>query len=476
MLITNAPRPCTIRGEALTITDHINRGRIRQWLSVSLPTKIDPDNVPGLGMPEDQSLTIILDPAEPFMFLSVDTGKDEDDESDDATADDQDDENDDDVQLPELKGIGFSWEGGIPFAPEVTWGLPAGTGAFKGNVYLEAKLPMGPWMEFDGKVVTYLGTDGLQQGGNGTVAFKFDLPGSDEEMEFELGPASVGYAVTSGEMSAYFSGTLDPQEALSFLPDQIEIEPSGEIKVAGSINSQRPSETRLRAEGQFELSADALAGPLGVRFDSITVDGELRIDADGFYLHGHTTASPHPSVGIGGELEVEAFVATAFGDSYIQLKCALEVSGVQMGATAEVLWNRDGFFISGTYDTPMSSTELSGEITASGPSLEGSTEIVFSLDGITAGLDEAQHNVSAARAAVASLEDQIAEMRQAVLTERDDQMAAVQAGVDAARDAVNTIQSDIDYNYSRINARNAEKAGWRRWYDRQSWWDKSWAW
>ena len=65
---------------------------------------IDPDNVPGLGMPEDQSLTIILDPAEPFMFLSVDTGKDEDDESDDATDDDQDDENDDDVQLPELKG------------------------------------------------------------------------------------------------------------------------------------------------------------------------------------------------------------------------------------------------------------------------------------------------------------------------------------------------------------------------------------
>ena len=484
------------------------------------------------SVPGDTSLTVILDPTDPYFYLSSDarslatekleaaqekaelyqqaweeqeeerkrqeaeeardqegngtgqeSGNDPGQDTGDDRSNDQDNRNDDGKaddsgNGPELGAIAFSWQGGIPFVPETTWGLPEDAGEFYGNVYLEAEIPLPYKMVVDGSLVSYIGEEGFEIGANGDLLVSFDLL-PFFGIELPLGSASGGVRIREDGFATYFSGELSPD--VSFLPPEIPITPSNELRVAGYLDTRDIAASSLRAEGLYSLGVGELGDLIGVDLsEALVIAGELSIDKTGFWLRGSTTSKIGGGIDFGGEVVVEAFFsAENFRDSYVLLEGNLAVGGIQLGAGASARLSAAGFFINGYFQTPVSSVDLAGSITADGPSLEGFAQIAFSLEGLNAEFDKALVALDKAQDSLDAVTGEIERVRKIVAGDRErDQQAlqSAQGAVTGAQREVDKLQSSINANHKHIRTRKSQIASWKRWYKKLAWYKKSWGW
>ncbi len=377
--------------------------------------------------------------------------------------------------LAELQEFGFSWNGGIPFAPETTWGLPDGAGEFKGHVYLKAQVPLATGITLSGPTVWHLGMDGIEVGGNGDVDVELGM--GILSFGFPLGNASAGVAVTTEEQAAYFSGLYDPD--LSWLPKEVPFTPANSGRLAGFLSATDPQDTRLMAQGSYGYDTAGLSALIGIQLDDIVLaEADMKIDPAGVFVRGTSSASIHPSLGTGAALQVETLFSTANPlASYLLMRGDITVAGVGV-SPATVYAGGAGLLVSGSYVTPLSSIGLSGEITADGPSLTGTTEIVIPLGDITKAADDAEKAVSQARSDVEYLTVALADMRATVQAERDRDarnLSVAQSAVNKAQSSVNSLNSSISANYRNISTWNKQISSKYRWYKRQKWYNKSWA-
>ncbi len=377
--------------------------------------------------------------------------------------------------LPEINALAFSWLGGIPFVPETTWGLPDDVGGFSGQILLSSSVPLSPVIELEGTVVSYVGTDGMELGGNGFVSVSVELVPGFLSFGFPLGSASAGMRLLTDEQASYFSGINHPD--LSFLPPQIPFVPVQSSKVAGYVSSLRPEASFIAAEGAFSYDLSGLRDATGLALNDLDLAAvTMRIDRTGVFAQGLSDMSLHPSIATGGSVDVETLVGIERPeDSYLRMSGKLLVAGVGLSpAAAEV--DHDGLFVSGDFSTPLSSIRLSGKITNQGPDLTGSAGIVFPFGTITAAADQARQDVVQAQQDLAAINLLIAQQRGIVQAERErdgQALASAEAAVSSAQSTLNSLQSAIDREHGNIRSWKSQISSKYRWYKKQPWYKKA---
>ena len=328
----------------------------------------------GFQAPGGQSVTFVLDPQDPFFFL---TGS-----------------------LPGLSeiagvedlGIGMSLQGFIPFAPQTTWGIDSEVGTFDAHLYLQGVIPFARLpLALDGVLAANLDPDkdgatifndpvpDTQYGGNGTLNVSVNFL-RFFSFGFPLGDASVGLKVASGEQNAYLSGVLDPDT--SFVPQElVPIRPATAVRMAGLISSDVAT-SYLRGEGQYRLNAASLGHLIGVDLNNLVAsDATLDIDKSGFLLTGTTAASIHPAVKMGGNASLAAHFTGDPKDWYIDINGDMGIAGVglqDVGLQVDIGGLRAG----GDFVTPLSRIGLSGTIDRAGVNLRGGSRVTIPINGV----------------------------------------------------------------------------------------------
>lgn len=393
----------------------------------------------------------------------------------DSTSPD-DSNNNDWSTLAELTELGFSWNGGIPFAPDTTWGLPSGAGEFKGHLYLKAEVPIHPGIVLNGPSVWSIDASGFEVGGNGNV--DVDISAGPLGFGFALGHASAGVALVADGPEAYFSGEYAPD--LSWLPKEVPFTPANAGRLAGFVSAAHPENTRLMAEGSYGYDTAGLSALVGVQLDDIVLaQASMSISPTGVFVQGSSSASIHPSLATGAALDVRTLVSIANpASSYLQMTGAMEIAGV--GISPAILHaGAQGLLVNGAFTTPLSTIALTGEVTNAGPSLTGAAQIVIPLGAITQAAADAADEVASARADVARASVALADMRAIVQAERDRDarnLALAQQGVDIAQSAVDSLNAQIASYYRSISSYNKAISSKYAWYQRQAWYNKTWAW
>ena len=380
--------------------------------------------------------------------------------------------------LPDLGEIAYSRRGGIPFEPQMTWGLPDDVGLFKGHLSIDTTIPLYKFIEINGTVVTRIDEHGFEQAGNGDVEVTFDLIPGLLNFSFPLGQATAGVKLTDEELMTYFSGLSHAD--LSFLPDFIPMVPNNTTLVAGYISSERPEATQIHAEGQFGYDMSGLRALTGIDLSNLGVNtARLDIDINGARLRGRTSSSIHPSIDLGSQVSVDIYFPFRNpADARVELRGDMQVAGVGL-TPVMITVDRTGLAVRGDFVTPVSLIRMTGDITAAGPSLAGRASINFPLDTIANAINAARAGVIKAQAEVARLQGVVDHNRRLVRADRARDAANLQKArnnVVNARNKVNGLQSSINAQYRRIGSlRSAIKAK-HRWYKRQKWYNKTWAW
>lgn len=347
----------------------------------------------------------------------------------------------------------FSAKGGIPAGEETGLDTP-----FDGHLFVQNPVPFGPFVTLDGTTISHIGKDSFAMAGGGDSEVTLPLIGDIISFSFPLGTTVASFEAGARGARAEFEGRLAPDA--DFLPSElIPVKQSGELIVMGIISTDL-SETMVSAEGQFALNLEGLGKLAGVKLgDVFTVDGELRMGAEGFYLEGTTRASIHPSVGPQGELFVVANFTGNPADSYLKIVGDISLAGVKLGAGASLVLDKTGLFVEGAFETPLSRIRLAGEITKRGPQLTGEAEIVISLAKLQEGIDAARAEVTKAQAEVRRLDGAIDAMREQVKANRRRDSSALrtaQSGVDIAKREVDRLQGLINANNSSISTRRSQ--------------------
>ncbi|MCH9671424.1 MAG: hypothetical protein K0U93_08250 [Gammaproteobacteria bacterium] len=480
------------------------------------------------SLPFDKSVTFILDPADPYFYLSSDArelvvdetnaqieraqlykaaydeqeaerkaeeerqqqadngnGTDSNDPNtnDPNTNDPKNDPSDEDKKdgdsaLPDLGGLAFSWSGGIPFAPQTVWGLPADVGQFHGHLMVETTIPLYKFVEIDGTIVTHISDKGFEQGGNGDVNVVFEIIPNLLSFSFPLGNASAGVKITDDQFATYFSGISQPD--FSFLPPIIPMVPDNTTQVAGYIDTDNPANTRLEAYGKFTYDMSGFTQLTGIALGQMPMsEAHMVIDANGVRATGRTSANILPNVDFGGSATVDIYFSpTQPLASYIKIEGEISVLGVGL-TPATVSIGGNGVFINGTFVTPLSTIAVAGQFTDKGPALSGSAGVNFPLGDIMSAINDARKDVIAAQATVDSWSVAVDHMRGVVNAERAEsqkKLTVAQAGVTAAQSQVNSLNSSIRYHDGKIAAARRAISSKYSWYKRQKWYNKSWAW
>ncbi len=325
----------------------------------------------GFKAPGGQSVTFVLDPQDPFFFL---TGS-----------------------LPGLSeiagvedlGIAMSLQGLIPFTPQTTWGIGDDIGNFDANLYLQGVIPFARLpLNLDGSLVVDVDAndDGntlfnslapdVEYGGNGELNVGIDFL-KFFSFGFNLGSASLGIKITSGEQNAYFSGMLEPDT--SFLPQEVvPIRPSTTVNMAGLI-SDNIAKSFLRAEGEFRLDASSLGHLVGVNLNDLnTTNAKFSADRNGIRLTGITRTSIYPGVGFDSDVQVDANFTGSPTDWGIGIRGQMDIAGTPI-SEGHLQVSTAGLSISGDFVTPLSRIGMSGQIDASGIEMRGNTGITIPI-------------------------------------------------------------------------------------------------
>lgn len=316
-----------------------------------------------LSAPGGQSLTMVLDPADPMIYFRGNLGG--------VSG----------IGPIEDVGIGLSWQGRIPFEPHVTFGMTDEDAAgFDGNVYLAGSvaIPRLP-LSVDGEIVidldplgngrslADLGSEdlGFQYGANGTLNLAADF--SVLSFEMELARTSTIYHASSEGAYAVFSGQLDPDT--EWMPSQIPLRSDGAVQVGGKISTDF-EESYVRMHGNWSLDASVLGAASGLDLSEISmVEATLDIDNTGFHLSGVTETSFSPLIGLAGEATIEADFSE--DDFLVSIDGHLIIDGIDLSADAHAELSPAGLYVNGLFVTPISEIELSGHIDGTGMSLDG---------------------------------------------------------------------------------------------------------
>jgi hypothetical protein len=193
----------------------------RRYLFFSFSTGLEASAGPvTLSAPNGQSVTLVLDPADPMIYFRGNLGG--------VSG----------IGPVEDMGIGLSWQGRIPFEPHNTFGMDAEDAeGFQGNLYLAGsvslrRIPLSIDGEIvldidplgNGRSIADLGADdlGFQYGANGTLNLAADF--SVVSFEMELARSSTIYHASREGAYAVISGQVSPD--LDWLPEGMPIAPS----------------------------------------------------------------------------------------------------------------------------------------------------------------------------------------------------------------------------------------------------------
>mgnify|MGYP000052283281 CR=1 FL=1 len=460
---------------------------------IPLNSLINTDNENfGFSVPGDQSITMVFDPQEPYFYLSSESMFNFKDSMQQAMtwAEQANNEKNNDVNspnasdlvdkipLPELNQLAWSSEGGIPLQLETLWGLPTVIDEIKGHLFVDASMPLYKFFQLDGEIVTSIGKDGYTQAGNGNVSVNFDLIPNFLNFSFDLGQASAGVVISGEQQSGFFSGIKKADT--SFLPSWIPIQPTNSTQIAGYISNQYPHLSHLSAKGEFGFSTQFLSNLIGVTLNDIVLSqSQMSIDSKGIRVVGKTSSSIHPAIQLGGSSDIEIyFPFTNVAETSIKISGEMMVLGNGISpATLQI--SKQGFYIDGKFTTPFAVIALTGEISSTGPALEGMTKIILPLDKITNSLNNAQYAVAIARDKVNELQRLIDAEKSVVLERRARHAEKLQIAQDAltvAQNKVSQIQSAINYQYALIKTYRKQITYKYNWYKSQPWYKKTWAW
>jgi uncharacterized membrane protein (Fun14 family) len=446
----------------------------------------------GFSVPGDQSITLVYDPQEPYFYLSSQTAfnfkenlqqamswaeqenNHRNNDSENTSASDLLDK----IPLPELNQLAWSTEGGIPLRFETLWGMPYGIDEIKGHLLIDASMPLYKFFQMDGEIVTSIGKEGYTQGGNGDLSVNFDLIPNFLNFSFDLGQASAGVVINADEQSGFFSGIKKPDT--SFLPSWIPIQPTNETRISGYINGQQPQLSYLKAKGEFGFSPSFLSNLLGVQLNDIVLNqSEMSISEQGILLKGKSNASIHPAIKLNKSTDIEIYLPFAnLADASIKMSGEIIVLGTGI-SPAKVEISKQGFYINGQLNLPLTVIALSGEIASTGPALAGITQINLPLDKITDTLSNAQYAVAIARDKVNEIQRLIDTEIETVIARRAEHAEKLQIAQDSlttAQNKVAQIQSAVNYQYSLISKYRKHITSKYNWYKSQPWYNKTWAW
>ena len=402
---------------------------------------------------------MVFDPLDPFFFLSGELDGFEK-KSKDPNGKPQD--------ISGSFGIGFSWNGEIPFTPASTYGLEGNIPPFTGNFIIRGSGPLPPLpLSFSGERVFNLDPDhdgdspftpltfalspDLGYAGNGTLDVSIPFL-KVLSFGFELGTATVGVTISSQGSRAYFSGTLDPENPLGFLPSNmmIPMPVSGNLEVAGLVSTE-PGNWFVQAQGGFDIDTSVLAKLLGQQLTFVqTNDGQLLVNKDGFLLQGTTDTQLHPDAMQERTAAVEAFVAANGVDSHLTLRAPLVVSGEELEGGA-ITVSPAGIAVSGQLTIGSTNFDMTGEFTPSGPILHGSAIVPIHYSR-----EDTQKKLELI-ASIAS-QQQVVDATNTALTSAQSDLAAAQKAFDDAQAAVTKAQDDVDSWQVQIDQNDANQA------------------
>jgi hypothetical protein len=370
-----------------------------------------------------------------------------------------------------INSVGFSAHGWIPFKAQSTFGIPVDSQSFAGQLYLGGEIPMGsPFVVLEGDVVTYVGSEGLAQGGNGTVSLQIPFLSGIVNFAMGLGNASAALQVTADKQMTYFSGELDPDTL--FFDDVLPVFPKVGARAAGYLDNNL-GDSHITIEGTFDLGADVLGNLIGVSLNSLaSVQGSMDIGASGVLITGTTTTQIHPALKLGSAVSVRVSLPWASPDDVsIELRGDMEVFGVGLKDVLVSISKR-GMLVNGAFVTPLTRIALSGSITDQGPSLTGTASVLLGLGDITGSMKAAADALTNAQNEVNRLQLAIDDMRAQVQSERDGNarnLRTAQSAVTYAQGQVDSLNGQIAYQYARISARRSEIASWKRWLNAAAW-------
>jgi len=402
---------------------------------------------------------MVFDPLDPFFYLSGELDGFEK-KSKDPNGEPQD--------ISGSFGVGFSWNGEIPFAPASTYGIEGNIPPFTGNFIIRGSGPLPPLpLSFSGERVFALDPehDGdspftplsfalspdLGYAGNGTLDVSIPFL-KVLSFGFELGTATVGVNISSQGSQAYFSGTLDPENPLGFLPSNmmIPMPVTGNLEVAGLVTTE-PGNWFVEAQGGFGIDTSVLAQLVGQQLNFVqSNDGHLLVDKDGFLLQGTTDTQLFDGAMQERTAAVEAFVAANGVDSHLKLSTALLVSGQELEGGA-ITVSPTGIAVSGQLMVGSTAFAMTGDFTPSGPILHGSVVVPIHYSR-----EDTQKKLQLI-ASIATQQD-VVDLATTDLANAQSDLAKAQKTFDDAQAAVTAAQNEVDSWQAQIDQNEANQA------------------
>ncbi|QSA95847.1 hypothetical protein [Methylococcus sp. EFPC2] len=469
--------------------------------------------------PGGHSATFVLDPSDPYFYIGGSGFAGE------GTFGVEFCETEEDcAKTGEDYGFGISLNGLIPFEADPALPFADELADMKGHLVLDGTIPLGDLpLSISGTAVVNIDTDKdgvtffdspLGAGGIPTNALGIDTKLAAKgtldvsipflkvfETGIQLAEGTVLVNNSKFEKSVYFNGIQDVGSAtLPIIPKYLPLTQETVLNVTGhflidTTNFATPEgrqqalesmkEGYLVASGNFGYDASNLGALAGVDLGNLAVaSAQLTLDKHGFALAGQTTSRlPIPHVGFSGNVHVNLDIpADDINASALSLQGDLNVAGVPLGKSSLKVDSR-GAAIRGQIDAVLGKIDMSGSVTRSSVNLSGSTGVYIPLskfaDVLGPQIKRANGDLQNALDAVDRLNSQIDQQRQIVKAEHDRvaaQLQNAQRAVNTAQTSVNILQAQINAAYGTIRRYRSEIASWQRWYDRQPWYNKSWAW
>ncbi len=346
----------------------------------------------------------------------------------------------------------ISWEGGIPASAYVEQSPILGATDLAGFLFIRFPVPLAGLVTMDGDTVYSVQPDGLGIAGAGDAVVGLPVAGSLLGLSLPLGSARATLELDADVQRASVVGLLEPDT--SDLDKWIPVLPKTTIEVEAALGT-RLEDNLLRMYGKFGIDLEPFSELAGVDIgEPLTLKGDLRIDESGFLLQGRARPDLHPAIGIDGKVDVDASFTGDPADAFLRIAGALSVGGIDLGAGASLEVDARGAFVEGAFSTGRTEIALAGELGRQGPVLLGSLALPLPLDILEQELENARQAVRDAEVGVDRIDDEIDDMRDTVRAERraaSSALADAQSAVNGARGRLDDIQDDIDDNDDDID-------------------------
>lgn len=424
----------------------------------------DADSLPvSLSTPGDVSVTMVLDPIDPYFYIGgpcpeFDTDSDDNGDNGGGGSDSGGSQRGSgnsesrsganaEVQVGgavgEDCGLGVSQEGNIAFEADTSHEASAEFQPFDGHIVIDhSEIPVMTGVVLDGTMVVRAGSF-LALGGNGDILLSVPMVPDALDLSIRVGNASTGLRLpksnTGGVVDAFIAGVADSELLRETLPDWMPIEPSQQAEVLASarIVADAGEDQPLGADSYIEMT-----GSMGTRSSFLaeltavpvspieSADALVRIDPAGITVNGTATATIHPALDIGGDLLLDGYVGLADPTaSYFELVGAAGIGGFPLSGNTSIRLIPGAALVSGATTTPLTTIELQGRLGDDDVDLRGSARVEASTDRLTALIDRAAGLADDARAALGRIDTLVDEAREGVRQARDAAVAAAEEAV-----------------------------------------------